>query len=226
MAAPASSVSASATWAAASAPRSRVSPAYPSPNATAGAALRRARSRPDEEPARFRRTRRSPRRQQRKEQHLGVEADVVQAWQRLAPEGLQHSNADASQHESEHAAKERQHETLDQELPREPGPAGTERGAYGELVHAAGRSNEGEVGHVHAGHEQDEPHGGEDQVQRASRLCDELLVQRRGDDGALFCGRPAFPHRPRQRSQLGLGLFQSVTPLRSRPIAVSELFSS
>ena len=146
--------------------------------------------------------------QQSKEQHLGVETHVVQAWQRLAPEGLQHSNANASQHESEHAAKERQHETLDQELARKPGPAGPERGAYRELVHAAGRSNEGEVGHVHAGHEQDEPYGGEDQVQRASRLCDELLVQRRRDDGALLCGRPAFPHRPRQRSELGLGLLQ------------------
>ena len=125
-----------------------------------------------------------------------------------AAEGLQHSNAEARQGQADHAAEARQHETLDQELPREPRPAGAQRGANRELVHAAGRPHQREVGDVHARHEQDEPDGGEHQVQRTSRARDELFVQRHRDNRALLRGRPAFPHGRRQRGQLRLGLFQ------------------
>ena len=90
------------------------------------------------------------RRYQREEQHIGIETDVVEPWQRLAPEGLKHANQGAGHGESGHTAKERQQETLDQELARESKPARAERGAYRELVHATGRPDEGEVGHVHA----------------------------------------------------------------------------
>ena len=90
------------------------------------------------------------RRYQREEQHIGIETDVVEPWQRLAPEGLKHANQGAGHGESGHTAKERQQETLDQELARESKPARPERGAYRELVHATGRPDEGEVGHVHA----------------------------------------------------------------------------
>jgi hypothetical protein len=39
------------------------------------------------------------------------------------------------------------------------------------LVHPAGRPHEREVGDVHAGEQQNEPHGGKDQLQRAARPC-------------------------------------------------------
>ena len=176
MAAPASSVSASATCAAASAPRSRASPRVPVAerdcwrSASTGAvpARRRAGAIPKATAVTAVATR-------AKSNTSAIETDLVEPWQRVAPESLQHSNADASQHESDHTTEERQHETLDQELARESRPARAERGAYGELVHAAGRSHEGQVGHVHAGHEQDEPHGGEHQVQRASRAAPRAL---------------------------------------------------
>ena len=73
---------------------------------------------------------------------------------------------------------------------------------------AAGRADESQVGHVHACDEQHEPYRGEQQLQRTSRAGDELFVQRHRDNRALLRGRPAFPHRRRERRQLRAGLLQ------------------
>ena len=135
-----------------------------------------------------------------------IEADLIEARQRLLTEHLQRANAATRQEESHQAAEDRQHEALDQELACEPGPARAERGAYRELVDAAGGTHERKVRDVHAGDEQNESHGGKNQLQRAARARHHLLVQRRRDNRAQFRGRPAFLHRPRQRGQLRLCL--------------------
>ena len=208
-AAPASSVSASATCAAASAPRSRASPRAPVAerdcwrSASTGAvpARRRAGAIPKATAVTAVAT-------SAKSSTSPSRPTSSSRGSACAPEGLQHANPGGSQGESRHTAKERQQEALDQELAHESRPARAERGADRELVHATGRADEGEVGHVHAGYEQDEAHRGEHQVQRASRARHELFAQRHRDNRALLRGRPALPHRRRQRCQFGPGLFQ------------------
>ena len=168
--APTSSVSASASCAAARPFRSVPAGASRWPNATAGtsawlgAAARDAAPAHPETPRRRQRhqPRRTPARSGRSRPRRAASRPRGRApARRLTP-----SAASARPNDAAEAGEQ---EALDQQLTDEPAPAGAERGADRELLDPAGRADEHQVGDVHARDQQHERDGDQQQMQRAAR---------------------------------------------------------
>ena len=112
------------------------------------------------------------------------------------------------QEQSDHTAEDRQQEALDQELAREPGPARAQRGAHRELVHATGRPDEREVGHVHAGYEQDEPTAANTRCSGPRALDTSSSCSGVATIALFFAAGQRSRIGRRQRRQFGLRLFE------------------
>ena len=79
--------------------------------------------------------------------------------------------------ETRGAAQQREHERLGDDLPHQPGAAGAERGADGELASPRGRAAEHQVRQVGAGDEQDEADRAGQHRERALDAADHLVPQ-------------------------------------------------
>jgi hypothetical protein len=73
-------------------------------------------------------------------------------------------------------------------LPQQPRSAGAERRAHGDFVGACRGAREQQIRDVGAGDDENQRDGGEQQVERGSRVADELILQR-SDGGALLIVR-------------------------------------
>ena len=123
--------------------------------------------------------------------HSGIDADIVEAWQRRGSGRAQARRHPCRQQQSEGPARRRQEPALRQHLRGEPPPARAQGGADGHLALAAGGAAQHQVGDVRARDHQDQRDHAEQQQQR--------LPQLGADDGVA---QRAHRHRP---SAVGLG---------------------
>ena len=143
------------------------------------------------------------------EQDRQVERDGVEARQRVLTETLKHTNTAEADGQAKRSAQRREDEAFDEELRHQTAPAGAKCGADGELRRAAGRSHQGEIGHVDADDEQHEQRSDRQQAKRLPGPSDDVVLKREGGKLAQSGGRPGLAHRPAERPELRASLAQT-----------------
>ncbi len=114
---------------------------------------------------------------ERKRQHRAVDADILQARDIAGIHGAHDHKAGRGNDQSGGAAEDRQQNALGQQLPHQPLPARTQRGADGDFLFASRRARQQQVGHVGAGDQQDQRDRAEQHQQRAAHVAHHLLLQ-------------------------------------------------
>ena len=137
-----------------------------------GRAPRTAGSTPASTPA-------SERRRQTEREHPPVEADGLQPREILGRDHRQQTDERPREEETEQAARDREHQALDDELLREPAQRRAERGAHGHLALTRVSAREQQVRDVRAGHEEHQRHAGHQQKERGTDVLGHLI-----DEGA------------------------------------------
>ena len=114
------------------------------------------------------------------------DAVLADARQAGRVDGEQRADADDAENRPEHAAGERQHDALGQQLAHDAAAARADGGAHGNLAPPAGRAHEQQVGDVRAGDQQHEADGADEHQQRRADVGDERFAHRhRREDGVL-----------------------------------------
>ena len=133
----------------------------------------------------------------RERDHAPVEPDEVavlaDARQTRGVDREQRANAGPADEQPEHAAGERQHDALGQQLPDDAAARSADRGADRDLAPAAGGAHEQQVGDVGAGDQQHEADGAAvDQQRRLDVAADDDVANR------LHAERVLRPDRRRE----------------------------
>ncbi len=142
----------------------------------------------------------------RERQHAQVELGLGHTRQGLGAERDDQIRAPVGEHHPEHAAHARQQHALGQQLADDARGACAERQPHLDLTLPADGALEQQVGHVHAGDQEHECDGAEQQQECGPQITDHVVEQRADADGHLlvrvgvFAGEPARDHgklRPR-----------------------------
>ena len=99
-----------------------------------------------------------------------------------------------------------QHDALGQELPHQPQPAGTQRGANRELALASSGARHQQARDVSAGDQQYEAYRAKQDEQQRSRAPVQPLVQRHDIHGSVAQERRLHRNAGQQRGEFGPGL--------------------
>ena len=106
----------------------------------------------------------------------------------------QQRQAGPGEHDGQHATEESRHERLRHLQPQQLRARGADRAPHGEVALAALGAHHEEVRHVHAGDQQHDGGGGEQDPQRARGRA-EHLVEQRPHDGAMALDEPRVAGR-------------------------------
>ena len=157
---------------------------------------------------------RAERDRQREEQDAPVHADepalLADARKTSSIDAEQSADPDDPEDRPEHAAGERQHHALGQQLPHDPAAAGPDGGTHGNLTPPARGADEQQVGDVGTGDEQHEADGADEHQQRRANVADERFTDRqRLEHGVLAeCFGKLLVVLGRGELQPRIGLFE------------------
>ena len=118
------------------------------------------------------------RERERKREHRAVEPNGVETRQIPRRERHETPNTEAGQQDTGDASREREDETLREQLPRDASATRAQGRADRQLGLSRGRASKGEAGHVHAGNEQNESDRAKQNEERTPYGTDELFMQR------------------------------------------------
>ena len=125
------------------------------------------------------------------------DVDLADARHLAAQDGDDETDAEARDRESRGAAEEREQGRLGEELAHDAAAARAEGRADRELLAAAERPGQHEVGHVRARDQEDEAHRAEQHEQRRPHIADEVLVQRDDRRPPALVVRGVLGRKPR-----------------------------
>ena len=116
---------------------------------------------------------------QRKQKQTGVDSRFRQPWNAGRPKPRQQRYYAARQHHPQRSARQRQQHALGEQLRHNPAAARAQRGAYGDLLVTSGASRQHQIGHIHAGHQQQKPHRRHQYQQRLTHVAHQFLPKRK-----------------------------------------------
>jgi len=155
------------------------------------------------------------RRQQRQQRGEGedrrVNRDLVNPGDALQSQTLERGDGPVGEDHPGCPSQQPEQQALDQRLPDQPRRGGAQGRAHRQIALARGGARQEQVGQVRAGHQQQQPHGGEEREQRRFHPFDHVLVQRHGADAQPRLGvhqvfRAQLPgQRVHLLLELGLG---------------------
>ena len=114
----------------------------------------------------------------RKPKNATVHADRAGAWQR-GRELRQERHAPGRHQHAGSATETRQHDALDDQLPKQPTASGTERGAHCDFLLAINGTREQQVCDIRAGNQQHERDRAHEHQQSGTHVLHELIAQSR-----------------------------------------------
>ena len=135
-------------------------------------------------------------------------------------DGEQRANAERAEAEAEHAAGQRQHHALGQQLPNDAAAAGADRRADRDLALAARGAHEQQVRDVGAGDQQHKADRAQQDEQRRPDVADDLVLQQLDAEPVVALEDVGvFPFVFVRREREPRLRLRSVTPSFSRPFA-------
>ncbi len=165
------------------------------------------------------------------EDYGAVDPELVQPRETFGLQRQEQSKRHESESDAQEATQDSEGGALEEELPRQSSPAGSERRSERELLLAAVGPDEKKVGHVGTGDQEHEPHRAQEDPEHFTHVADDVLFEGMdvGTEVGLLHHRESQAFREFLRPDgdharhVGVGLLETHAGLQSSDALIAEV---